>query len=405
MDGSRRGHFAAVEGAALAPDGRWLATASQDRSAVIWELAAVAAAATTTTTRATGSAAGRPVKLLGHTDTVRAVAFAPAGDRLCTVSHDGAARVWALDRPADATAGAGPPWHEVAVLRGHAAAVTSCAFSPAGSGLATVSKDGAVCIHAAAAGTAAMEGAAASPAPAPRRLSRSSSSTLEGGVGGGGGRRRPEPERLWLTDSDSDDSGAGGDTIRDGPTAAQPANAAAWRARVRYEGASLKEGFYRSWDDLTRRQQAELEQAAEAELTEHAGAALEPEWAELSMAAARPDAVLSPAAAGQDARFPPGSGRGELRTASIVHGSRSGRPARRATSTLGGQPPGPTPPPLSQSMAGGGVGMEAWALVTRFAAHGRAVYACAYAQEGQLLATGSTDGEVSRRNRARRIGC
>jgi WD40 repeat protein len=63
---------------AWAPDGSWIATASNDRTARIWDAA-------------TGH---QRAVLNGHTSSVNAVAWAPDGSWIATASNDGTARVW-----------------------------------------------------------------------------------------------------------------------------------------------------------------------------------------------------------------------------------------------------------------------------------------------------------------------
>jgi WD40 repeat protein len=100
--------------AASSSEGGRVATASQDRTARLWEAASAREFAT----------------LRGHGAAVLSVAFSPDGARAATASRDGTARVW------DAATGA-----ELAILRGHGAAVRSAAFSPDGGRVATASED------------------------------------------------------------------------------------------------------------------------------------------------------------------------------------------------------------------------------------------------------------------------
>jgi WD40 repeat protein len=66
---------------AFSPDGRLLATASDDGSARVWEWAG-----------------GQERARVTHDEAVRGVAFSPDGGLLATASRDHTARVWALVR-------------------------------------------------------------------------------------------------------------------------------------------------------------------------------------------------------------------------------------------------------------------------------------------------------------------
>ena len=81
---------------AIAPDGTWLASGSDDGSVRIWDPA-------TGQQRAT---------LAGHTGAVRAVAIAPDGTWLATGGDDGSVRIWdpATGQPAHRSDGAHPPY-------------------------------------------------------------------------------------------------------------------------------------------------------------------------------------------------------------------------------------------------------------------------------------------------------
>jgi hypothetical protein len=108
------GHTDWVVGVAFSPDGTLLATASDDRTARLWDTGTGALART----------------LTGHTKTVSGVVFSPDGALLATASIDRTARLW------DTAAGA-----LARVLAGHTDWVLGVAFSPDGALLATASND------------------------------------------------------------------------------------------------------------------------------------------------------------------------------------------------------------------------------------------------------------------------
>jgi WD40 repeat protein len=110
-----RGHDHVVESVAWSPDGKRLATGSEDRTVKVWD-----------------AASGKELLTLrGHTEQVTSVAWSPDGQRLSTGSWDDTAKVW------DAASG-----RELLTLRGHNDLVSSVAWSPDGTQLATGSMEG-----------------------------------------------------------------------------------------------------------------------------------------------------------------------------------------------------------------------------------------------------------------------
>jgi len=103
-----------VRAAAVAPDGSWLATASDDGTARIWD-------ATTGQQRAT---------LTGHDGPVYAVAAAPDGAWLATANADRTVRIW------DASTGT-----SAAIMRVDSP-VSACTWSPSGHLLAVAGEAG-----------------------------------------------------------------------------------------------------------------------------------------------------------------------------------------------------------------------------------------------------------------------
>ena len=104
------GHRWDVTSVAFSPDGRTLASGSSDDTIRLWD--AVTGAHQRT--------------LTGHTDTVFSVAFSPDGRTLASGSSDNTIRLW------DAVTGA-----HIRTLRGHKLDVNSVAFSPDGRTLAS----------------------------------------------------------------------------------------------------------------------------------------------------------------------------------------------------------------------------------------------------------------------------
>ncbi|MEV4924325.1 nSTAND1 domain-containing NTPase [Streptomyces roseoverticillatus] len=111
------GHTDDVYGVAISPNGRTVATASNDHTAKLWDIASQRLLAT----------------LAGHTGQVVTVAFSPDGRLIATASKDGTAKLW--------DAGT----HRLlATLTGHSSGVSGVTFSPDVHTLATAGDDGTV---------------------------------------------------------------------------------------------------------------------------------------------------------------------------------------------------------------------------------------------------------------------
>src|SRR5262249_51825826 len=113
--------------AVYSTDGRYLAYSTEDHAVHVWDIQAGVEARV----------------LLGHSATVRALAFSRDGKRLASGAAypDNSARLWSM-----------PAGEEIAVLRGHQNEVCSVAFSPDGSRLTSGSLDQTACLWHAATG-------------------------------------------------------------------------------------------------------------------------------------------------------------------------------------------------------------------------------------------------------------
>jgi WD40 repeat protein len=113
--GTLKGHKQSVWQIAFAPDSRTLATASDDKTVRIWNVAQA-----------------KTLQILRHQDIVQAVAFAPDGKTLASGDNK-VVRLW------DVKAG-----QRLRAFAGHIAFVNSVAFSPDGKTLVSSSDDGSI---------------------------------------------------------------------------------------------------------------------------------------------------------------------------------------------------------------------------------------------------------------------
>jgi WD40 repeat protein len=111
-----------VNGVAYSPDGRYLASASDDQTVKVWD----------------ARTGGLFHTFRGHTDHVRSPVFSPDSRRLATASLDGTVKIW------DVTTLAGPAGKETLTLASGPGSVLAVGHSPDGRSVATIVGSGAV---------------------------------------------------------------------------------------------------------------------------------------------------------------------------------------------------------------------------------------------------------------------
>ena len=111
-----------VNSVAWSPDGRKIASGSEDKSVKVWDVTSGACLAT----------------LKGHRDAVSSVAYSPDGRKIASGSGDSTVKVWEFKKR----------WHRmtshwkcIKTLKGHSRTVNSVAYSPDGRNIASVSWD------------------------------------------------------------------------------------------------------------------------------------------------------------------------------------------------------------------------------------------------------------------------
>ncbi|WP_375467918.1 AAA-like domain-containing protein, partial [uncultured Nostoc sp.] len=108
------GHRDSINSIVFSPDGKTLASASDDKTIKLWNLDT-----------------GKEITTLrGHSDSVISVVFSPDGKTLASASRDKTIKLWNLDTG-----------KEITTLRGHSDSVISVVFSPDGKTLASASAD------------------------------------------------------------------------------------------------------------------------------------------------------------------------------------------------------------------------------------------------------------------------
>ncbi len=137
---AREGNTESVYSAAFSPDSTKVVTAEWDDTAKIWDITQTlikyekikreAATSKGSTTKTWVAVTGNPLYILQHKGSVNSAQFSPDGTKVVTASWDNTAKIW------NAQTGA-----LIITLEGHTALLDIAIFSPDGTKIVTVSRD------------------------------------------------------------------------------------------------------------------------------------------------------------------------------------------------------------------------------------------------------------------------
>ena len=125
---SYRGHEGWVRAIAWSPDGKRIASTSEDKAVQIWEVAKGKQIAT----------------YRGHTDWVDIVMWSPDGKRIVSASKDNSVQVWSAEHVPSMHSNKAQPQGSVLTFRAHTDSVFAVVWLPDGNHIASASGDGSV---------------------------------------------------------------------------------------------------------------------------------------------------------------------------------------------------------------------------------------------------------------------